>query len=222
MFVRVDGVYRAEPLLGFPWLEHGFGSRHSDGWAPPEETVTLKQVHSGTVIVSSHRTGCLGEGDALVTERPGARLAIRTADCIPLLLVDPVRTVVAAVHAGWKGTAAAIAGATVERMAEQYGCDPERIHAAIGPGIGPCCYEVGPDVISRLAPFLPAMGSMAEPAKVDLVEANLRQLQSAGVPRSRIYTASLCTQCRADEFFSYRRDRDTAGRMVSAIGIRPR
>jgi hypothetical protein len=225
VFRNDNGVYRAEPLLAFEWLDHGFGTRHATGWAPPERTATLQQIHSAAILLAATQTGCQGEGDALVTNRPGVTVAVRTADCVPVLLVDTRHRAVAAIHAGWRGTAQAIAAAAVKRMSAEFGSTPQDIHAAIGPAIGRCCYEVGPEVKNRLAPYLTGLSfetsSADEPVRVDLIEANLRQLADAGVPPARIYRASLCTQCREDEFFSYRRGRDT-GRMVSAIALKPR
>lgn len=219
-FVRDSkGIWRAEALLGLDWLHHGFGTRASEGWAPPERTVTLRQVHSATVWKANEPAGCLGEGDALVTDRAGVTLAIRTADCMPLLLADPHGRTVAAVHAGWRGTASGIAAAAVERMRREFGARPADIHAAIGPGIARCCYEVGEEVIRRLQKYL-GQRTPAAPAKVDLAEVNRQQLEECGLDPARIHVARLCTHCRADDFHSFRRDKEHAGRMVSAIGIR--
>ncbi len=219
-FEDSDGVIRAQALGRYAWLDHGFGTLHSEGWAPPERTATLKQIHSAAVIVAEAPAGCLGEGDALVTNVPGVKLAIRTADCIPVLMVDTRRRAVAAIHAGWRGTAAGIVAATVERMRAEFRSEPGDLHAAIGPGIGECCYEVGGEVLARMAPFLPEVAQMSAPAKIDLVEANRRQALEAGLPEGQVYAARLCTQCDERRFHSYRRNGEKAGRMVSAIAIR--
>ncbi len=215
-----DGVIRARHLRAFDWLEHGFGTLDSEGWAPPDATVTVKQIHSAAVIVAGRPAGCLGEGDAIVTNRPGVRVAIRTADCIPVLIADIRRRAVAAVHAGWRGTAGRIAAEAVSEMRRQFASSPGDLHAAIGPGIGECCYEVGAEVIVRMAEFFPELGEVTAPAKVNLVEANRRQLLAAGIPATQIEAAGLCTRCLNRRFHSFRRDGEKAGRMVSAIGIR--
>jgi len=188
---------------GQSWLQHGFGTRHSPTWTG--RLATLRQIHSDVIWSVRQAEGCLGDGDALISAEPGVLLAIRTADCVPILLADPVRRVVAAVHAGWRGTVAGIAGKTVERMRAEYGTDPTDVLAAIGPSIGPCCFTVGQDVP------LPQ-----QDGKADLWEANRKQLEGVGV--GVIWVAERCTMCEEQEFYSFRRGKDT-GRMVTAIGI---
>lgn len=204
-------LYRARLLDALDWLAHGFGTRLS---ARPEGAATVRQVHSAVCVNAEGRTGCLGQGDALVEHTPGRLVAVKTADCIPLLLADERNRAVAAVHAGWRGTAAHIAQAALRALAERYGTRPEDVYAAIGPGIGPCCYEVGPEVAAEFG--LPRNG----PVKLDLARINRRQLTEAGVAPGRVAVAGLCTRCREGEFHSFRRDRERAGRMFSAIGIR--
>jgi YfiH family protein len=153
----------------------------------------------------------LGEGDALLENTPGAVVAIQTADCLPILLVDERQRAVAAVHAGWRGTVAGIAQRAVEAMRGQFGSKPMDLHAAIGPGIGPCCYEVGPEVAAQFG--------QPGRAHVDLGQANRRQLMDAGVTPERIYASNLCTMCRSEEFESFRRDQEAAGRLYSFAGI---
>jgi hypothetical protein len=118
---------------------------------------------------------------------------------------------VAAVHAGWRGTVAGIAQHAVEAMRAQFGSLAADLHAAIGPGIGPCCYQVGPEVAARFG--------LQGRARVDLAGANRRQLIDAGVTPERIYASNLCTMCRPDEFHSFRRDKEAAGRLYSFAGI---
>jgi YfiH family protein len=209
-------VYQVSDWLQHRWLDHGFGTRHSDGWVDAP-SATLKQIHSDTVVRVDDERGCLGQGDALITNRPGVHLTIRTADCMPVLIIDPVRVAVAAVHAGWRGTASAIAVKAVERMQAEFGSAPEALEAAIGPGIGACCYEVGSDVAAQFVPWCPELDGLTSPARVDLLAVNRAQLAAAGV--RKILGASRCTRCDADEFHSFRRDRDLSGRMVSAIAI---
>jgi len=138
-------------------------------------------------------------------------IAIKTADCIPILLVDERRRAVAAVHAGWRGTVAGIAAGAVEAMRRRFGTDPRDVHAAIGPGIGKCCFEVGPEVAAEF-------GERGR-AHIDLAAANRGRLLEAGVTPERIYTSNLCTKCRAEEFHSFRRDGAAAGRLYSFAGI---
>jgi YfiH family protein len=204
------GVYRARPLDEYGWLSHGFGTRHSP-LLP--RLATLKQVHSTVCIHAAGRTGLLGNGDALADATPGNAVAVKTADCIPILLADVRLRAVAAVHAGWRGTADGIAGTAIDAMRQWFGTAPEDLRAAIGPGIGECCYEVGPEVAARLG--VVSRGHV----RVDLAEANRRQLEAAGVPADRIYTAGLCTMCKPEDFYSFRREREHAGRMYSFIGL---
>jgi hypothetical protein len=189
------------------------------------------------------------QGDALLTSQPGLLLAVQTADCVPILLADPARRAVAAVHAGWRGTLARVVAKTVGRMRLEFGTRPADIVAAIGPAIGRCCYEVGPEVaqaflaqfpaaaewfdgpFDRLAvgeetPFLPWLsmvppGHQAAPERVrlDLRGANCWQLIDSGVRPRNIAVSTLCTACRADLFFSYRREGPQTGRHMAVIGI---
>ncbi len=155
--------------------------------------------------------GVLGEGDALLENTPGSVVAVKTADCIPLLLVDDANRAVAAVHAGWRGTVAQIAQRAVDAMRSRFGTQPEHLHVAIGPGIGNCCFEVGPEVAEQFG----RVGRV----HIDLAEENRRQLLEAGVTPARIYASNLCTMCGAGEFHSFRRDRERAGRMYSFVGL---
>lgn len=218
---RKDGpLWRCTALERIDWLEHGFGSRHRCDWPPPGRTIYLRQMHSNRILRVDCKPGCAGEGDGLVTACPGVLLAVRTADCLPLFLVDIERRVVAAVHAGWRGTAAAISIRAVETLIGEFGGRPTNLLVAIGPGIGPCCYEVGPEVAERFAPLFPELAGVRGKGRLDLVEANRRQLVAAGVSADRIYRGAPCTCCHPEEFHSHRRDPSSRGRMVSAIGIR--
>jgi hypothetical protein len=205
-------IYRVTELDELPWLLHGFGTRLADIPAAFPRLATLQQVHSASCVAAAGRAGALGEGDALLENQPGSVVAVKTADCIPILLVDERRRAVAAVHAGWRGTVARIAVEAVAAMGRNFGTRAEDLHAAIGPGIGKCCYQVGPDVAAKF----PGQGS----DHIDLTAANLEQLAEAGVTRRRIYASNLCTMCRTAEFHSFRRDQDAAGRMFSFAGIR--
>jgi len=218
-FVRQREQYRAASLSALSWMEHGFGTRLAGKDAPPV-AATLKQIHSDMVVRAGKETGCLGEGDALITDQPGLRLVIRTADCVPVLLADPERKAVAAVHAGWRGTAASVVAKTVERMRQEFGSEPEHLVAAIGPSIGVCCYEVGPEVAEHFKPWFPELQSEAgQPVSLNLQEANRLQLLNCGVTPSRVVAAGLCTYCEYTEFHSFRRDKERSGRMESWIAI---
>lgn len=205
-------IYRVRELDSLDWLVHGFGTRLSDVPSLIANLATLKQVHSATCVPGGGRSGVLGKGDALLENTPGAVVAVKTADCVPILLIDERHRAVAVVHAGWRGTVARIAERAVKAMHERFGTLPVDLHAAIGPGIGRCCYEVGPEVAAQF-------GGQGR-AHIDLSEANRRQLVDAGVTSGRIYASNFCTTCRPEEFHSYRRDQQAAGRMYSFAGIR--
>lgn len=199
------------PLLdAIPWLEHGFGTRRAP--LSQEGMASLKQIHSSLARVADRREGCVGEGDALITAQPGVTVSVRTADCFPILLADLHHRVVAAVHAGWRGTADRIAVKTLERMSAEFGTRAVDVVAAIGPGIGACCYEVGAEVAVQF-------GKMGR-GKIDVAAENLRQLIEEGVPGTQTNSAGVCTFCNSAQFYSWRRDRETAGRMISYIRMR--
>lgn len=190
----------------------------------------MRQVHGIDVTVADCTPAgpdAWPEGDLLVTERDDAALAVRTADCVPILLVDPQRRVVAAVHAGWRGTALGAALHIVSLLEDHYGVAPEHLVAAIGPSIGPERYEVGPDVPKGFARRFDA--SLVQrwcPAsddthfRLDLWRANLDQLVLAGVPASQVHVAGLCTATHHRVFHSYRVDGARAGRMVAGIRLK--
>ena len=213
MFYRDERhVLRVPEFDRFPWLVHGFGTRLADVRTLGGPLATLKQVHSAACVPAAGRSGVIGEGDALLEDTPGSTVAVKTADCVPLLLADVRHRAVAAVHAGWRGTVEGIATRAMEAMRDRFGTGPADLHAAIGPAIGACCYEVGPEVAAQFG--------LAGRAHVDLAAANREQLIRAGIDPARIYAAGLCTMCHPSEFHSFRRDREAAGRMYSFIGIR--
>jgi len=219
---RLDSarVYRSDALEKLDWLAHGFGTRSSVDWPNTARAATVRQIHSNRVTVA-REPGELGEGDALITNLPGVALAIRTADCLPILLADPANHAVAAVHAGWRGTVGEILGETLKVMSQEYGTISGNVVIAIGPGIGSCCYEVGPDVAGQFSAWFPEFRSLAHsPVKLDLAEANIRQMRRNGGISGQTDSSGLCTRCLAEDFHSYRRDGEAAGRMVSAIWIR--
>lgn len=212
MFYKDQGqVYRVAELERLSWLDHGFGTRLTGSWMPGPP-VWVRQIHSACCVWADGVAGCLGEADCLLTNSPGCYLTIRTADCIPVLLVDERQRAVAAVHAGWRGTAQAIAAAAVNSLVERFGSRPQDLLAAIGPGICASCYEVGPEVAAQFG--------LTGRTKLDLAEANRRQLIDAGLDPARIFSGAPCTSCHPGEFHSWRRDHVKTGRMVSAVAIR--
>ncbi|MGA3016432.1 MAG: peptidoglycan editing factor PgeF [Bryobacteraceae bacterium] len=204
-------IYRSSGLDALPWLIHGFGTRRADVPALFENLATLNQAHSDSCISADGRSGVLGQGDALLEDAPGAVIAVKTADCVPILLVDERNRAVAAVHAGWRGTVARIALRAVQAMSRRFSTNPRDLHAAIGPAIGCCCYEVGPEVAAQFG--------VQGRAHIDLVAASRAQLLESGVTADRIYASKLCTMCRPEEFHSFRRDHQAAGRLYSFAGI---
>lgn len=201
-------LLQAPALSQIRWLEHGFGTRGSN--LSQDGMASLRQIHSGLCLAVSE-PGCAGDGDGLVTAAPGLALSIRTADCYPILLADPRTRSVAAVHAGWRGTAAGIVREALSLMRELYGVEPRGVVAAIGPGIGGCCYEVGEEVARRFG--------LDRAGRVDLASANRQTLIDAGVPAPQIESLALCTFCDS-RFYSFRREKDKAGRMISFIRVK--
>ncbi len=208
----LDGIYRCDAFQQFIWQEHGFGTRPQS----PNADVTLRQIHSDRVVEANGLGDREAEGDALITNALGKSIGVRTADCVPLLLVDSEKRGVAAVHAGWRGTAAEIVKRTVETMHESFGSRPENIFAAIGPCIRPGCYEVGAEVFSKFSAIFPEI-ECERTCNLDLAEANRRQLKAADVPEDQIFDSGLCTACDPIHFYSYRLEPENPGRMISAI-----
>jgi YfiH family protein len=188
------------------------------------------QVHSADVCVvrdtADARRSEQQHCDALTTNAPAILVGVKTADCIPILLGDVHNCACAAVHAGWRGTAQVIVGHALERMRAEYGTRPEDVHVAIGPAALQCCYEVGREVIETFRANFPYADELLIPtrpdhARIDLHTANRQQLINAGVPAAQIHTAPLCTICRPDLFFSYRREKKLygrTGRLLAVIG----
>jgi hypothetical protein len=216
--------------------------------------VTLRQIHSSVLVLGGAGDAdrqAPWKGDGLMTDEPGLLLGVQTADCIPVLVADRKRRVVAAFHAGWRGTVKRIVEAGVGRMRLEFGCRPEDLTAAIGPGIGVCCYAVGDEVFSSFTsqfayadelfrevydtdpvrtkyPMLfltqraPGHSNIGPSLHVDLIEANRRQLLAAGLNAKAIHVTGGCTSCHRELFFSHRASHGHAGRMMSVIGIRSR
>jgi len=182
----------------------------------------LKQVHSN-IVVDMDDTFAAGEaveGDGAVTSLRDVALGVQTADCVPILIADSEGKAVAAIHAGWRGTAAGITKRTVGRLVEKFGINAKNLTAAIGPHIGVCCYEVGEEVAAAISDTGAVVRRPEWPKPhLDLADGNRRQLISAGLADSRIEASSLCTRCREDLFHSYRRDGTRMGHMLSVIGM---
>lgn len=209
---------QCEAFLDFDWLDHAFGTRHSSGWLAAHPAITLRQIHSDHVYRVNGFADRQCEGDALVSDEVAQRVGVRTADCVPLLIADPTTHSIAAIHAGWRGTAASIAAKAVSRLEVEFGAKPGNLHVAIGPAIRACCYEVGPEVVAQLSQFFPEwQGAVYAKRTVDLVEANVRTLVRVGVPTSQISDGGFCTMCDTELFHSFRRDPRNPGRMVSSI-----
>lgn len=160
------------------------------------------------------------ECDALITNQPHVVLTILTADCVPILLYDPVQKVVAAIHAGWKGTKAEIAKKTVHTMAKTYGCNPSDIQAAIAPAIGGCCYEVGKEVAEHFFHIPNAYKQKKEKYMLDLPSINKQQLRDSGLKEENIEMSHICTACEVEHYFSYRKEQGCSGRFMSMIALK--
>ena len=190
------------------------------------------QVHRGTVrtiTTADVRTDPYDrpayEADGLMTDLPGVALLVYSADCIPVLFYDPVRRVIAAVHAGWRGTAAGIATTAVEQMVDVYGCRPADILAAVGPGIGPDCFETHEDVPNAMTAALSTAVlrhiKIKENGKfaVDLKNINAMRLEQAGLDPAHIAVSHVCTSCNPDKFWSHRKLGTNRGSMAAAIQL---
>ncbi|MFL6230770.1 MAG: peptidoglycan editing factor PgeF [Pyrinomonadaceae bacterium] len=192
------------------------------------------QVHGTSMRTVRETTAPNARGeadrcDALVTNLPRVLVGVKTADCVPVVLGDTRTGACAAVHAGWRGTSQSIVARALERMRAEYGTRAGEVFAAIGPAALGCCYEVGAEVLEVFKENFPAdADQLFTPtreghARVDLHEANRRQLLDAGVAAENIYAAPLCTMCRTDLFFSYRREKKVhgrTGRLLSVVGRR--
>lgn len=198
-----------------------------------DRVLRVNQVHGKTVrivracAVEDGDLTLRPQGDAVISDVPGAVLAVQVADCVPMLIADPRQGVAGAIHAGWRGTCAGIGAATIAQLVNQFGCLPKELHVALGPSIGACCYEVGDELLQT---FVDAGATQRELARwftrtgagslrLDLWAANREQLIGAGVDPDRIYLSRLCTQTHVDVFESYRVEGACAGRMVAAIRV---
>ena len=189
--------------------------------------ITLRQVHSNRVHIIDDISGQWNqsEGDSLVTQIANVALSVQVADCLPVLIADPVKQAVAAVHSGWRGTLSGILLKTIREMERNFGCNPSTLLAAIGPGIRACCFEVGPEVADLFDKAYPgccvACSVEERPGKflLDLVKVLDTQLNLAGVKPEHRSDLSTCTRCNPTEFFSYRGEGAAAGRMLAVISL---
>lgn len=225
---------QAEGWNRFPGLVHGFSGRFPTPGTPvlaPAmlglQLCTLKQVHGDGIVVVQHSKVWekRPEADGMITAGTGALLGIATADCVPVLMVAPEHGVVAAVHAGWRGTLKGISVCAVEAFVRDWKVDARHLWVALGPAIGGCCYEVGADIGEAFrqqweGDSPPAWRSTGEKGFLDLRTINRLQLERAGVPPQQIATVGPCTFCDAHTFASYRREGAGAGRQLSVIGWR--
>lgn len=211
--------------------------------------VSLRQIHSDLIHRVDQMPAAPLAGDGLVTDTPGLILAVQTADCLPVILVDPKRRAVGVFHAGWRGTVKRIVEKGVGEMRKHFKSDPRNLLAAIGPGVQSCCYDVGEEVRTKFeAQFAYASSLFREvkesdpvrekypllfltarapghselPVKLflDLVEANRRQLLDAGLLAKNIDTKAPCTSCHTELLFSFRAEKGVTGRMMGAVGIK--
>jgi YfiH family protein len=190
----------------------------------PRCIVEAQQVHGARVAIAGPQDAgrTLPGVDALLTDSPGVWLAVHTADCVALLVVDPARPAVAAVHAGWRGIASGVVPAALAGLAEAYDTVTSRCLVALGPSIGPCCYEVDRLVANAMggASWWPIASEPGGRGKwyLDLRAAIRSQLIAVGVDPGRIEATPGCTRCQPDLYFSYRRERET-GRMAACVGL---
>jgi YfiH family protein len=186
--------------------------------------VTMRQVHGDSIVEVKDKTlKEAGEADGMITGDADLYLAVLTADCVPLLFVAPKQKLVAAVHAGWRGTLAGIAAKTVRLFKSQYDVEANDLEVALGPSIGVCCYEVKDDVT---VPLMKKWEKLTTPSIfvkegksfVNLRRLNRDILRASGVPGNQLFQVGPCTSCASEEFFSYRRERSETGRQMSLIG----
>jgi hypothetical protein len=187
-----------------------------------DKMVSPKQTHSKTIGIVNSTKDVFPDTDALITNKPGICIFIRTADCVPILLYDPVKKAVAAIHSGWKSTIQEISKHTIELMQKEFGTNPEDLIAGIGPSIGPKVYEVGPEVAEMFVKqfgmdniFTPIKKS--EKSLLNLWEVNKQILINSGIPEQQIEIAKMCTYSNSELFYSARRDGVKTGRLASGI-----
>jgi YfiH family protein len=247
--IKKDAQYITIPALermggirhAFTTRQNGLGRRSkgakmSDDWNAVAtafgintfRVVTVDQVHGENIVKVdelNYREVRTVHADAMITDVPGLAIGVETADCVPVLLFDPAHQAVAAVHAGWRSTVKKIVQKAINRMSEEFGSEPSRMIAAIGPAIGPECYEVDEPVMDPVREAFSFWEEVTAPRggdrwSLDLVKANRTELMQIGLLDKNIHSAGLCTSCRKDLFYSYRAEGRT-GRMLSVIMLKP-
>jgi polyphenol oxidase len=185
----------------------------------PDAPHQARQIHGTNVLHCSGKGGMRDqEADSLISDQAGTTLAVRTADCLPVLLADPEAGIIAAVHAGWRGTAANIAGRTIAHM-QKLGASSARMIASLGPCIGSCCFHIGEETAGALAASAPDADEFIDHQQgtADLSGINHLQLQQAGLRDSNIETMQACTSCNSEMYFSFRRDHGKTGRHLAVV-----
>lgn len=195
---------------------------------------TCRQVHGDTVEIVRVVPDIPPVADAIIATRPGIFPAVKTADCVSILVLDPVHTISAAIHAGWRGTVLRIARKVLDTLMQRFKADPQELKIGLGPAIGRCCYEVDDTVLKpfrqvvpdadrfiAMVPKGPSHGpSGSKSTRLDLAAANRHELSLLGIPDENIFSVNLCTSCRPDLFFSHRRDGIPSGRHLAVTGFR--
>ena len=195
---------------------------------PNMEFIVADQTHSNNIeIIKKKETrgwesqeSVIQDCDAFITNQNGIMLTILTADCVPILLFDPKKNVIGAVHAGWRGTKQEIVLKTVEKMQQKFGSTPQDIIAGVAPSIGRCCYEVGEDVAKYFFEDRSSFTQKGKKIMLDLPYVNKMQLLKSGLLEQNIEMSEVCTACKVDDYFSYRKEQECSGRFMSMIGLK--
>ena len=221
-------------------ITHFFGTRCGPHYGEPsdefgmikavepdfQKMISVKQVHGTDILVLDRHVQVgdkfPGGWDAILTNQPNLLVTVRSADCVPVLLADPHQRIVGVVHAGWRGAVHGIIPKTLQRMKKEFGCAMNAIQMAIGPSAGSCCYEVDGLVISPLQTNFSDWRSVLilhgeQVGKINLKELVRRQAVEMGILNEQIHTLNLCTICRPKQFYSYRREGQVHGAMVSGV-----
>ena len=241
-FLKLPALDNIDSIrLAFTTRQGGLGARNSgikspDDWnavakafgITPDRLVTVNQVHGEAIVTVDDRNYASVrsvQADGLITSVRGIAIGIETADCVPVLLIDPVTPAIGAVHAGWRSTVQKIVQKAITRMQDQFGSDPSRMIAAIGPAICGKCYEVDEPVMGPVRQSFPFWNDVAlsrgkDKWGLDLVKLNRMELVQIGLAEKNVHSLGMCTSCRKDLFYSFRVEGRT-GRMLSAVMIKP-
>lgn len=222
-------ILASPKLAAIPHFRHGFTTREIGAdyarlagvlAIDVSDIIIVKQIHSA--LVSLHPEKMIPESDALVTATPGACVAVRTADCVPILVVDPVAGACAAIHAGWRGLVGGVIENTLGLMKKSFGSGPENMMAAIGPALCQNCFEIGPEVSQefkkRFGKHAALRAGREDKSHADLKAQCAHVLKGQGIPPGNIDNMNYCTRCHPDLFYSYRRG-DKEGRQVAFVGL---